>query len=299
VDRAEVVVRSELIFSVNGVPLCAETFGEPGDPAILLIMGAGASMDWWEDAFCERLAAGSRLVIRYDHRDTGRSIACAAGSPDYTGADLQADAVGILDAAARGNAHLVGMSMGGALAQLIALEHPERVASLTLISTTQAVGETSDLPGMSEEAAERFAIPRPRWPDRRAAIEYLVAIGRASASTSQPFDEEALHVVAGRMFDRSANIAAALTNHDLIDPAPTPAATLDELALPTLVIHGTDDPLFPLEHGIALAEAIPGTRLLPLDGVGHELPGRAWDRVVPAITELTAEAEAQRGLMPR
>src|SRR5436309_2177193 len=121
---------------VNGVDLCVETFGDPADPAILLIMGGGASMDWWEDEFCERLAAGLRFVIRYDHRDTGQSVGYEPGSPGYTSWDLVTDAVGLLDAFGLASAHIVGLSMGGGIAQTLALDYSSRVASLTLMSTS-------------------------------------------------------------------------------------------------------------------------------------------------------------------
>src|SRR5918997_1219886 len=120
----------------NGVTLAADSFGDPADPAILLIMGGGASMDWWEDEFCERLAAGPRFVIRYDHRDTGESASYEPGSPGYTGRDLVTDAVELLDAFGLASAHVVGLSMGGGIAQAMALDHPGRVASLTLMSTS-------------------------------------------------------------------------------------------------------------------------------------------------------------------
>src|SRR3954462_12804946 len=137
--------RDPTAVQVNGVELCVETFGDRRDPAILLIMGGGASMDWWEDDFCGRLAAG-RFVIRYDHRDTGGSVSYPAGAPGYSGDDLVADAIGVLDALKAAPAHLVGMSMGAGLAQVVALERPELVSALTLISTTAATGELSGLP---------------------------------------------------------------------------------------------------------------------------------------------------------
>ena len=126
------------IIEVNGVDLCVDTAGDAADPAILLIGGMGSSMDWWEEEFCQRLAAGGRFVIRYDHRDTGRSVSYPAGAPGYAGADLAADAAGVLDALGRRSAHLAGISMGGALAQQVALAHPARVDSLVLISTSPA-----------------------------------------------------------------------------------------------------------------------------------------------------------------
>ena len=283
-------LRSELILSVNGVQLCAETFGERRDPAVLLIMGSTASMDWWEEELCELIAAGGRFVIRYDHRDTGRSVSYPPGEPGYTGSDLVRDALGILDALGVERAHLVGMSMGGAIAQVIALDHPQRAAALALISTSFADRDHSDLPGISEETAARLAIAQPEWADRVAVIDYLVELQRACASDSASLEEEAARKVAARMFDRTPDIRAALTNHDLIDPGDPPRRRLEELAIPTVVIHGRDDPMFPFEHGRALVEAIPSAELLPLEGVGHELPRRSWDLVVPAILARSSES---------
>jgi pimeloyl-ACP methyl ester carboxylesterase len=283
-------LRSELILNANGVTLCAETFGERHDPAVLLIMGSAASMDWWDEELCGRIAAGGRFVIRYDHRDTGRSLSYPPGEPGYTGGDLVRDAIGILDALGVRAAHLVGISMGAALAQMIALDHPERVASLALISTSFVDRDRSDLPSMTEQDAARFAVERPDWTDRGQVIDYLVELQRACASDSAPLDEDDVRRAATRMFDRTTDIEAALTNHDLIDPADPPRRSLEELAIPTVVIHGRDDPMFPFEHGRALAEAIPSAELLALEGVGHELPRRSWDLVVPAILASSSES---------
>ena len=276
------------MLQVNGVELCAESFGDRADPTILLVMGSAGSMDWWEPELCERLAAGSRHVVRYDLRDTGRSVNYPAGAPTYGGADLVADIIGVLDAYGSERGHLVGESMGGALAQVAALEFPDRVASLTLIATSPA-GPAPDLPPMTEEAIARFsALATPDWSDREAVIDYVVAFARACASPSAPFDEGAAREVAAAAIDRSADVEAMFTNHDLIDGPDPWRDRLGELAAPTLVIHGTDDPLFPLAHGEALAAEIPDAELLVLDGVGHEHPRRAWDRIVPAILERTA-----------
>ena len=145
---------------INGIDLCVETLGDPADPSILLIMGSGASMDFWEDEFCERLRAGGRFVIRYDHRDTGQSVSYEPGRPAYTGDDLIADAIGVIEAVGLTRAHVVGMSMGGAIAQLAALDHPDRVASLTLIATSAGVGD-EDLPGVADRMRPALAMPRP------------------------------------------------------------------------------------------------------------------------------------------
>jgi pimeloyl-ACP methyl ester carboxylesterase len=141
---------TERMIEANRVELCAEAFGDPRDPPILLIMGTGASMLWWEEGFCGMLADGGRFVIRYDHRDTGRSVTYEPGRPEYTGADLVADAAGVLDAYELAAAHLVGVSAGGAFAQLLALDAPDRVLSLIPISTSPAVSIERELPPPTE-----------------------------------------------------------------------------------------------------------------------------------------------------
>ena len=275
---------------VNGVDLCVETFGSPTDPAILLIMGAGASMDWWQDDFCARLAAGPRYVIRYDHRDTGGSTSYPPGEPGYTGDDLVADAAVLLGVLGVRRAHVVGQSMGGALAQLLALDHPECVASLTLVATSPA-GPDPDLPPMSDEArADLAAIAEPDWSDRAAVIDYLTEQWRASVSRSQPFDEEGTRSLCARVVDRTTNIESSMKNSYAAEGSDRWRERLGGLDVPTLVVHGTEDPLFPLGHGVALAREIPGAELLTLEGGGHELARRDWDVVVPAILRISRES---------
>jgi pimeloyl-ACP methyl ester carboxylesterase len=277
----------ERMVEVNGVGLCVETFGEDRDPAVLLIMGAAASMLLWEDDFCERLASGGRFVIRYDHRDTGRSVTYAPGAPEYTGDDLVSDAAGVLDALGVARAHIVGLSMGGGIAQLLALDYPDRVSSLTLISTSPGSGP--DLPAMSKELRAYFAEPPPQpdWSDRDAVIDYLVEDERVYAARSRPFDETARRELAGRNFDRSIDLASSMTNHFLLDGGGSVRERLDQIHAPALVIHGEEDPLFPPAHGQALAEELPNARLLMLEQTGHELPRATWDVVVPAIVTHT------------
>jgi pimeloyl-ACP methyl ester carboxylesterase len=272
---------------VNGVDLCVETFGSPTDPAILLVMGAGASMDWWQDDFCARLAAGPRYVIRYDHRDTGGSTSYPPGEPGYTGDDLVADAAALLAALGVRRAHVVGQSMGGALAQLLALDHSECVASLTLVATSPA-GPDPDLPPMSDEAGAAFAaIAEPDWSDREAVIEYLTEQWRAGASRSRPFDAEGTRALCARVVDRTTNMESSSKNSYAAEGSDRWRERLAGLDVPTLVVHGTEDPVFPLGHGDALAHEIPGAELLTLEGGGHELARRDWDVVVPAILRVT------------
>jgi pimeloyl-ACP methyl ester carboxylesterase len=282
----------EQILQVNGSELCAETFGDPGDPAILLIGGAAASMDYWEPDFCERLAAGGRYVIRYDHRDTGRSASSPAGAPAYTGMDLVTDPVGLLDALGIDRAHVVGLSMGGGLAQDLAAGYADRVATITLMSTSPAGKRSSDepLPPSADRVQALFAdpAPEPDWSDRAAVIEYLLDDLRPYAGTI-PFDEAGMRAVVTRMVDRTTDIAASQKNHWILaDSDDAEPIRMADITAPTLVLHGTEDPLFPLPHGEALAREIRGATLVVLDGVGHEYPPRAvWDTVVPAILDHT------------
>jgi pimeloyl-ACP methyl ester carboxylesterase len=278
---------NERIIRANGVDLCVQTFGDRADPPILLIMGGASSMDWWEDGFCERLMAGSRFVIRYDHRDTGRSVSYEPGAAPYSLRDLAEDAVGLE------SAHLVGMSVGGWIGQLVALDHPDRVASLTLISTSPTAGSSDpDLPEMSEELQAFFAeeAAEPEWSDRDAVINYIVE-GERPFAGSRPFNEASIREIAARVFDRTTNLASSITNHAGIDSGERWRERLGEVSAPTLVIHGTEDPMFPYGNAVALAKEIPGAQLLALERVGHEVPPRdLWDVVVPAILRHTASA---------
>jgi pimeloyl-ACP methyl ester carboxylesterase len=282
---------AEQIVQANGVELCVQSFGDPGHPPVLLIAGGASSMLHWADEFCDRLAAGSRLVVRYDHRDTGRSVTYPPGAPQYTGRDMAEDAIGVLDAFGVGAAHVVGISMGGGIGQFLGVHHPERVASLTLISTSPlgngAVDE--DLPPMSGEAAAEFgAVSEPDWSDRRAVLDYLIAQERLCTSKSRPVAEAFIRELAQRTLDRAIDIASMNNHFQVEEGASTAREQLAEISVPTLVVHGAEDPVFPLPHGVALAGAIPGARLLSLEQTGHELPPAVWDTVIPAILKHTA-----------
>lgn len=243
-------------------------------------------MDWWEPELCERLAAGSRFVIRYDLRDTGRSVSYEPGSPPYALPDLADDAIGILDALEIERAHVAGMSMGSGIALLAALDNPGRVASLTLIASSPA-GEAPDLPSMSTETAAKFQLPDPDWSDRDAVIDYIVRFEGVCAGDA-PFDPAEVRPRAARAFDRTTNIESTLTNHNVMDHSGgTVRDRLGGLDIPVLAVHGTEDPILPYEHGIALQRETPGAELLTLEDTGHEIPRRTWDTMIPAILRHT------------
>jgi pimeloyl-ACP methyl ester carboxylesterase/SAM-dependent methyltransferase len=277
----------EQILMVNGVDLCVDTFGDPGDPTLLLIGGAASSMDWWDPVFCERLAAGRRFVIRYDQRDTGRSTTYQAGRAPYTMADLAADAAGVLDAVGVRSAHLVGMSLGAVVALRVAADRPDRVESLALLSASPG-GER--LPPMSDDLQAYFdAEPwPPDWSDRAAIIEYIVGVERAFEAPEY-FDETRVRRLAERLIDRADDIGAGMTNWSAIDTGEPIRARLGEVRAPALVIHGTADPVYPFGHAEAMAGELPDARLVPLDGVGHQMPPpEVWPTVVAALLRHTS-----------
>lgn len=279
------------MLAVNGVELCTETFGAPTDPPILLIGGMSASMDYWEDDFCATLASAGRFVIRYDHRDTGRSTSWPPGEPGYTGRDMMADVPALLDALGLDRAHVFGISMGGALAQCVAVLHPERVATLILDETSPAFDGVPGLPPIGEELADFFeataetTVPDPS--DHEALVTMLVEDQRAFIP--ERFDEARMRVVVERSVRRTPDMRPSLANHHAMSDGEPVEATLADISAPTLVIHGTRDPLFPIGHGEVLAREIPDATLLRLEGVGHEPPPPyTWDVVIPAILDHTS-----------
>ena len=280
---------TERLVDANGVELCTEPFGDPAHPPLLLIMGIGASMLWWEEGFCQLLAGGGRFVIRYDHRDTGRSVTYEPGRPGYTGADLVADTCGVLDANGIPLAHLVGVSAGGAFAQLIALGNPDRVASLVLISTTAALPGDRDLPPPTAEFGRFVSSAEVDWSDAESVIAYLAGYSRVLAGGRRPFAEAQMRDLLRRDVARARDFAA-LQNHDMLPEGEAVTGSLSSIAAPALVIHGTADPMFPIEHGEALAREIPGASLLRLERAGHGVDRADWETIAVAILAHTAES---------
>ena len=267
----------------NGLEIATQSFGDPEDPAVLLIMGAIASMLWWPEEFCRKLASAGRHVIRYDNRDTGLSTKYAPGEPPYNFGDMADDAIRVLDGYGIDKADIAGLSLGGMIGQIVALKYPERVLSFTAISTSPLGIDTSHLPQTTQaymEHAESGASVD--WSDREQAVDFVFREARIIAGTAHPFDEAATRAFIESDYDRSGGYLSA-TNHFMLQGGDGFKGRLPELKAPLLVIHGTADPLFPVEHGEVLAGAVPGARLVKLDGGGHELHRGDWLEIVAAI----------------
>ncbi|MDQ6878270.1 MAG: alpha/beta fold hydrolase [Candidatus Dormibacteraeota bacterium] len=290
--------------SANGIEIEYETIGDPNDAPLLLISGLGSQLISWDDKFCEQLRDRGFHVIRYDNRDSGLSTKMdAAGTPDlmaaFTGKpdpayqldDLAADAVGLLDGLGIDAAHIVGASMGGFISQLVAINHPDRVLSLTSIMSGPAFGE--GVPPTPEGAEVLTKLP----PDtREGRIEHAIWTRRVVAGTGDPFDEEKERRRAERALDRSyypvgtgRQLVAVVAAHSRLE-------ALTRVRVPTLVIHGLDDILVPIENGRLVAAAIPGARMLELETMGHNVPERFWPEILDAIAENARKATA---LQPR
>lgn len=193
--------------SNNKVHLFSESFGSPEDIPILLIMGAMASGVWWSEAFCRQLAAVGRYVIRYDHRDTGRSTSYEPGQINYSVEDLADDAVCVLDGYGIGSAHIVGMSLGGFLAQLMALKHPQRIKSLTLIASERLAEADPTMPGIDPSVLNYHTkAGELDWTNREAVIEYQVGAWRLLSGSAHAFDESLIRELAAADFDRTSNL---------------------------------------------------------------------------------------------
>jgi pimeloyl-ACP methyl ester carboxylesterase len=278
---------NEHIIRVDGVEIATQAFGDPSHAPTLLVMGSMASMLWWPEEFCRQLAAKGRYVIRYDNRDTGLSTFYEPGSPPYTMDDMAEDAMHVLDAYGIDSAHLVGMSMGGMIAQIAALAHPARVRTLTLISTTPMGVDTSALPQTSDIYMEHAATGESvDWSNNAQVIDFIVRDTRMIAGTAHPYDEVSARNLVERDVKRAKNFVSA-TNHFMLKGGE--GGKLGGLVAPLLVVHGTADPIFPVEHGELSAKTVKGAKLLRIEGGGHEIHPGNWGEIIAAID---AHAEA-------
>jgi pimeloyl-ACP methyl ester carboxylesterase len=282
----------ESIARANGIEIVYEEFGDPADPTMLLVMGLGVQMLGWDEELCALLAVRGYHVVRFDNRDVGRStkirggssvnlIAAISGdlsSASYTLTDMAGDCAGLLDHLGVEAAHLVGASQGGMIGQTLAIERPARVLSLTSIMST-----TGD-PSVGQPHPEALPALMTRPPaDPDGYSEFVVSAWRVIGSPGFDHDEEALRARARASYDRGVHsdgtarqLVAILASGDRTEP-------LRRLDVPTLVIHGTDDPLIDVSGGKATAAAVPGAELVLIEGMGHDLPRALWPRFVDLI----------------
>ena len=285
----------------SGIDLCYETFGSPDDPPVLLVMGLGGPMNWWATEFCERLAARDFLVIRYDNRDTGRSTklrqhrvtktdilraALRRKPAPYSIGDLAVDATGLLDHLGIDRAHVVGVSMGGMIGQTLAIDHRERVLSLTSIMSTtgrRTVGRTHPrlfpmLLGSAGSTRDSYAL---------RAIRSAEAI----ASPGYPVDPAASLARAHETYDRGWSASGVARHMMAVLAQPDRTKRLAEIDVPVTVVHGLDDLLVHRSGGRATAKAIPGAEILEIAGMGHDLPVELYDTFIDAIAKTAARAK--------
>jgi len=287
---------AERITRVGGIELCHETFGDAGGRPLLLVMGLGAPMIWWDEEFCESLAAQGFHVVRFDNRDAGRSSrlrgranlarAYLLHSAPYSLADMAADAAGLLAALGIPAAHVVGASMGGMIAQTLAIRHPERVLSLTSIMSSTG-GRLVGRPSGRAMSMLLSAPPR----SRAEYVETLVRTFRLIGSPGYPFDEARMRDRAERTFDRGVHPGGTLRQLAAIMAERDRAPRLRQVKAPALVVHGARDPLVHVSGGRATARAIPGADLDVVPGMGHDLPREVWPRIVRGITRIADRAE--------
>ena len=291
---ADVKVSEELLAPIGrGIELCYQTFGEPDDDPLLLVMGLGGPMNWWDTELCAALARAGFYVIRYDNRDTGRSthvpgrvtrttlVRAFTGRrvrAPYSMADLADDAFGLMDHLGLESAHVAGVSMGGMIVQTMAIAHPERVRSLTSIMSTtgkRSVGwqHPSLLPGLLAG----------RKPGKEAYVASSAATWRLIGSPAYPQQDAAIRARAEETYDRGVSTAGVMRHMLAVLTQPNRAARLRSVRVPTLVVHGLADKMVHVSGGRATAAAVPGAELLLITGMGHDLPPELFETFVRAI----------------
>ena len=296
----DVAARTQGRVGANGIELAYETFGRAGHPAVVLVMGWATQMIAWPDELCQDLAGRGHFVVRFDNRDTGASthlehspppplgqVLTRRRRPPYTIGDMADDAAGLLDGLGLDSAHLVGASMGGFIAQTVALRHPSRVRSLTLMMTSTG----SRRVGLAKPRVYARLLRREVISGREAAVASAVETFRLIGSRGYPFDEAHVREVAGRSWDRGFDPAGSLRQLEATVTQPNRTAALRQITVPALVIHGLADPLVGPSGGLALARAIPGCRFIGYPGMGHDLPRTLWPEFAEQIAALATRGE--------
>ncbi len=290
----------------NGIELAYETFGDASAPPVVLIMGLAMQMIAWPDELCDDLAGRGLFVVRFDNRDAGASthlnnvppprladILVRRRPPPYSIRDMADDVAGLIDGLGLGDVHLVGASMGGFIAQTVALQHADRVRTLTLIMTSTG----SRRVGQAKPRVYARLL-RPPAAARPAATSAVVETFRLIGSPGFAFDEQYLRDLAGRSWDRGHDPAGSRRQLAAVVNQPNRTAALRRITVPTLVIHGLHDPLVAPSGGLAIAKAIPHSRFVGFSGMGHDLPRALWPEFVREIAALAALGEQHRRHRP-
>ena len=290
----------EQFADLGEITICYETFGDPSDPTMLLIMGLGTQMLAWHEDFCGELVSAGFHVVRFDNRDCGRSTHVDAPSPSlkqlalrdrkaaaYTLSEMAGDAVGLLDHLGVGSAHIVGASMGGMIAQTVAIEHPHRVKTLTSIMSNTG-GRFTGQPALLAYPVLLKTAPN----EREAFADHIEKIYSTVGSPGFERDTEELRDRAKRSYDRSYSPRSTARQMAAVIASGSRSKALAKIDAPTLVIHGTKDKLVRPSGGRMTARAIPGAKLLMIDGMGHDLPRGAWPQITGAIVQTAEAAEA-------
>lgn len=289
------------IAPVNEIEIAYQTFGNPAKPAMVLIMGLGTQMIAWPEEFCNALADAGLFVIRFDNRDVGESthisgepppgvadLVLKRKPPAYRIEDMADDVTGLMDSLGLQSAHIVGASLGGFIAQTVALRAPRRVRSLTLVMTSTG----SRRVGQPKPKLLLRMLKRRDVADRHAAIAATIDTFRLIGSQGYAFDEQRLSEIAGQSYDRGYNPDGYLRQLAAASAQPNRTKALAAVKAPTLVMHGLGDPLIAVSGGIALARAIPGARFVGFNGMGHDLPRALWPEFTAEILELVETADA-------
>ncbi|MGY6662615.1 MAG: alpha/beta fold hydrolase [Glycocaulis sp.] len=281
------------IFVDNGsVKICAQGFGDPEGEPLLLIMGATASMLWWPHGLMEAFAKAGFYAVRFDHRDTGRSTCVPPGQAAYSIHDMADDALAVMDRFGWDSAHIAGMSLGGLLSQLIALRNPDRVRTLTLIASEIFGDPGVETRPISPEILDCFnSLGEVDWQDRDSATDFLARLSVVTGSSMRPPRLQAYAELARAEFDRAVNLLSRF-NHANLDGASPWADRTHDIRTRVLVIHGDHDIVIDPAHAQAITRATPHSRLIMMEGAGHELHPDDWPEIVAQITDHAARGAA-------
>jgi len=305
--KIHVPYRGEKKVKVNGVELAYDEFGEESSDPFILIMGFSMQMVAWHEGFCARLAENGFRVIRFDNRDIGHSTWLTHyGVPNiaqvmtdimqgkqpevpYLLKDMAKDVIGLMDGLGMPAAHVMGMSMGGMIAQTLAIEYPERLRSVISLSSSPGTQDPS-LPAATPEAAAVLMTPLPQ--DREGFIEGSIKAWKVIGGPHMPMPEDMLRERAERFYSRGVHLPGLARQLAAIMSSGSRREALKKVKVPTLVLHGDADPLIPPQHAVATAEAIPGARLHMISGLGHEVPPAAWDEIIGTVCRFIREVTA-------